>query len=177
MTTLTLDILTANVDEYVQFTQVFNLITDPATPIDGPWFTKVLSVAFNVPFNIGVSNSDTVVTFTGVFEDAFSRPLKYLDNNGKKAMVDGFRKLPSDYEALYSYTAPSATTIVVPFTLSVYFNTVDYINASPSVIAANTVQVNGSFTVRNNWQYSLAAFLTSLSAGSTSKRAIAAGYV
>lgn len=172
--------ITVNVDEFTNFSQLFTITGTPPVGDLSIWYTKVLSITIDPKYALTnvIVNTPTVNTLTlsGVFNDVFSRPLKFIDANDKKNAVDGFHNLPQNYLALYSYTAPTATTFTVNFTINVYYYTTDFILTLPTDVALNTYVIPGTFVVRNNWQVANTYFFNSIISGSSAILAASMGY-
>jgi hypothetical protein len=108
------------VDEFANFNLTVTITdettsTTPGVSVDGDTTTTTTSpvnISYVNTGDSGVSAAFSANTFTlsGRFVEAFSRVLRYLDTENNSVTVNAFTDLPADFNALYSYIAPSART-------------------------------------------------------------------
>lgn len=113
------------IQEFEEFTLsvVCEDVTDGGPPVgDPPEAPPPTTTTLDID-SVTCADSGITITFdqniftiepTSAFVEAFSRNVKYLDGDNTSIAVDSFDALPTEFNAVYSYTAPAEYSVVQP---------------------------------------------------------------
>jgi len=138
------------------------------------------------PVTISVSNVGTKsFTFSSNFSDMFDRTIYYVSQTVDKVKVFNtvkrFVDLPSSYKALYRYVPPSAETMEIAFTITLYSFTGIGTPSAPwgsgnpvgnPTYAAYRTTATWILDLRQNWESSQLALQNAVKLGSGYKNAV-----
>lgn len=67
---------------------------------------------------ISVTTFDNTITITGKFADVFNTPISFKTTSGEYKTVKAFSELPTAYDFIYRYVAPSESTKMSKITVT-----------------------------------------------------------